>query len=351
MAKAILQRFLKSSPEPKVAPKAFTLPGMLHDEVRLLFISSGDLTDLLFAIPFISRVRETYPRAHVGLVCDEDTSQLALTCDCFQDLVIYDEEQMKPGTKAFQKLEALLRKEDWEAAVLLSRKPDAQREALAFASGATLRLGPGHEGAFPSINCELRTPENGRYPYHRTATWGRLLGVSLDGVPLSWPLTPERQRQAAQLVHFNKPRKDQLLIGIDPGIGKEGTVFAPQNLAFLVNHLASHVRCKTMLLTADLHGDRIDGLTELLRSDQLDLPRTTLREMLMYAGQCDLFLSGNTDLFHYTASMGVPCLSIFTPRDQDRWVPEGSNVAILRSQEGERLSLTDLMGKVDELLG
>ena len=34
----------------------------------------------------------------------------------------------------------------------------------------------------------------------------------------------------AQLVHFNKPRKDQLLVGVDPGVGKEGTVLSGENL-------------------------------------------------------------------------------------------------------------------------
>ncbi|NNM32562.1 MAG: glycosyltransferase family 9 protein [Gemmatimonadetes bacterium] len=259
-------------------------------------------------------------------------------------------EQFKPTSSSYGKLTDLLRSEEWEVAILTGRHPDARREALARASGARLRLGPGHDKAFPNLNLEPRAPVERDYPYQRTATWGRVLGVPLDDTPLRWPLVEEMDRQMAQLVHFNKPRKDQLLVGVDPGVGKEGIALAPENLAFLVNHLASHVRSKTILLTSEL-GTRCDDLGKLLRCEQLDLPRPTLKETVLLLAQCDLFLAANTDLLHYAVAMDVPTLGIFTARDRANWVPtDASNLAILDSVEGESLSLADLMDQVDELL-
>lgn len=351
MAKAILQRILGKPTSSAAADRPFHLPGALHERARVLLVDSGDLTDLLFAMPFVERVREQFPRSHFGLLCDEPTSRLALTTGQFQDLVVYSPEQLKVDSVGHRRLAELLNHPAWELAILLGRRPDLAREQLALASGAALRVGPGHRNAYPAINCELRSPQTGHYPYRRTTTWGRLLGVSLDEVPLCWPLDEGPRRQAAQLVHFNKPRKDQLLIGIDPGIGKENTVLASENLAFLVNHMANHLRCKTIILTADEDPDRVEGLRSLLRSDQLDLPRPTLKERALLLAQCDLFLAGNTDFFHFAAAMQVPTLGIFTPKDRDVWIPtQAAKVEVLHSKEGDRLSLSDLMAKVDVLI-
>lgn len=352
MAKAILQRLFQTPPTVRSRHEAFTLPGILHEAVRILLIESGELTDLLFAMPFVEEVKRRHPRSHFGLLCTEASGRLALSSGLFQDLVVVDPDQFQANSSTRRRVESILARQEWEVAILLSREPDVARETLAYASGAVLRLGPGHRQAFPHLNCELRSPpENGTYPYQRTATWGRLLGVALENVPLHWPLAQDAARQAAQLVHFNKPRKDQLLIGVDPGVGKAGTVLAAENLAFLLNHLASHLRCKTIILTAEEEGERARHLQSLLRSDQLDLPQPTLKETLCLLSQCDLFLAGNTDLFHFAAAMGVATLGIFTPSDPERWVPTAARkVEILRSKEGAPLSLSDLMERVDRLL-
>lgn len=349
MARSLLKRMFKREDEVS-GQEAFHLPGILHESVRLLVVDSGDLTDLLFAMPFVERLRESTPDARLGLVCDEATSHLALTTGLFQDIVVVPPDLAKRGAVAQRKLQELLTEGEWEVAVLTGRRPDPEREALARASGARLRVGCGHDRAFPNLNLELRAPLARDYPFQRTATWGRVLGVPLDDAELKWPLVEEMRRQMAQLVHFNKPRKDQLLVGVDPGVGKEGLLLASENLAFLVNHLASHIRCKTILLSAD-DPRRMEELRPLLKSEHLDLPRPTLKETVLLLSQCDLFLAGNTDLLHYAVALGVPCLGIFTERDRGEWVPpHAPNLALLESQEGERLSLGDLMERVDSLL-
>ncbi len=349
MTKSLLQRILRRGDDAIAQAEAFRLPGALHEEVRILLIASGDLTDLLFAMPFVQSVRESYPKAHLGLACGERTSHLAISTDCFQDIIVFDEEQMNPGAAPTETLQAALDQVDWEVAILVGQHPDPGRAGVALASGAVLRVGPAYDKAFPLINCELRSLERGKHPYRRTTTWGRLLGVPLENIPLQWPIAEAARRQMAQLVHFNKPRKDQLLVGVDPGVGKSGTVLAAENLAFLINHLAGHIRCKTILLSSDADDLRQKNLAALLRSEQLDLPRPTLRERLALVEQCDLFISGNTDLFHFAVAMGVPTLGIFTEADGDAWVPPSGGFELLRSVEGEHLSLSQLMEKIDQL--
>jgi ADP-heptose:LPS heptosyltransferase len=352
MAGTVLKRLLGRRAPNESRQLPFSLPGALHAGVRILFVDSDDLTDLLFVMPFIEAVREKVGGAHLGLLCTEHTGQLALSSGCFQDLVVFDPSQLKPRSPGQRQLLELLEQDPWELAILVGRRPDPLRDELAYSSGAVLRLGPGHPRAFPHINCEVRAQRDGRYPDRRTNTWGRLLGLPLDDTPLRWPLDEKLLRQSAQLVHFNKPRKDQLLVGLDPGVGKEGTLLSVENLAFLGNHVAGNVRSKTIVLTADENRGRLVDLEGRLRGELLDLPRPSIQEMILLLAQCDLFVGGNTDLFHFAAAMDVPALGIFTPEDREEWVPrQGRKVEILRSRPGQELDLSDLMGRIERLLG
>lgn len=350
MTATLITRLLGRSGSSPRQREAFTLPGELQGNVRLLLVDSGDLLDLLFAMPLVEEVRRRHPEARLGLVCEESASHLALSSARFHELVVYQLHQLKPKTKPFQAVVEALAQDPWDVAVLLGHGRDEARELLAQASGARLRLGPDHADAYPRINCAVRALPNGHYPSHRTHTYGRLLGVPLEEVALRWPLPEARLKQAAQLVHFNKPRKEEILVGVDPGLAKTGALIAPENLALLINHMVRAVQGRVLVLTADPDPTRVTALTAQLRAPMLDLPRPTLHEKVLLLAQCDLFVTGNTDFFHYAAAMGVPTLALFTPADTDQWIPpQATSFALMRCESGQPLRPADFMEKVQSL--
>jgi len=67
--------------------------------------------------------------------------------------------------------------------------------------------------------------------------------------------------------------------------------------------------------------------------------------------QCDLFLAGNTNLFHFASALRVPTIGLFTKLDRSGWIPEGvPNVRIFQGTRGEKLSLKDFFCIVEEVL-
>lgn len=348
---SFLHKVLGRSEESRQKRESFRLPGALKEGVRVLLVDSGEPTDLLFSMPLVEEIRDRYPGAQIGLVSDERTHHLALSTGVFTELIVCTPEQLKLHSKGFESLVEAVSSEPWDVAILLGRVPDAAREELALASGAPLRLGAAHDKSYPRINCAVRATPESHYPYRRTATWGRLFGLPLDHAPLHWPLLESKARQSAQLVHFNKPRKDQKLVGFDPGQGKEGTLLGTENLAFLSNHLGKRIPSKTMVLSSDENEERLDAFAHLLTVETLELPRPTLMETVLLLSQCELFVSGNTDLFHFAVALGVPTLGLFTSRDGERWRPdEGELMEIIELQDGGDLDLAAVMAKVDQLL-
>lgn len=352
MAPSILRKLLgRPGTEADPGGESFSLPRELAPGSRVLLISSGDLTDLLFAMPLVEQLRAQVEGIHLGLVCDERTSQLVLSTELFDDAIVVEEDQLAPDAESGDELAQVLTEDEWDAAILLSPRPDPVRDRLAGLSRARLRMGPGHERAFPNLNCEVRPPAGDTYPYNRTRTWHQLLGLDPGPGGLRWPLDAKRERQVAQLIHFNKPRKEQKLIGIDPGLGKAGSRIATASLALIADHIGRSIPSKSMVLTADPDEGLVEDFEGMLSQPPLDLARPSLLEVVLFLRQCELFLSSNTDLMHIAVAMDIPTVAFFTPEDDPTWVPDRARrLQIIRPEAGSDLDLADLMERVAEAL-
>jgi len=351
VAASFLKKWLGGSRSDLDQTTPFTLPGALHEGARVLVVGSGDPTDLLFLVPLLEEIKEKVSGAQLGCICDERISHLALSSEHFDDVVVLDDEQLLKEQRPSEALTAALAREPWDVAVLSGSQPNRLREELALASGAILRLGPGHPQAYPRINCEVRSRPQQAYPYQRTETWARLLGLSAEDRGLHWPLAEKRLRQSAQLVHFNKPRKDQVLIGVDPGVGKAGSAVKASNLAYVVNHISQHLPSKVMVLSADGEEARREEFESHLRGERMDLPRPTLMEQVMLLSQCQLFVAGNTDLLHFAAAREVPTVGLFTPSDSEGWIPHrATHFEVVRLEPKAELDLAGLMQRVHQVL-
>jgi ADP-heptose:LPS heptosyltransferase len=174
------------------------------------------------------------------------------------------------------------------------------------------------------------------------------LGLSESDLDPAWPLPEDRLRQSERLVHFNKPDRSELLVGVDPGLGKCGHGIALQNLLFLTRQLSSQVRCRFLPLSDTSNRQRLREFEAQLGNVPPGLVRDTLLETVLLLAQCDLFLAGNTDLFHFAVALDVPTVGIFTPRDDPSWDPGlRPSCRVLRATRGERVDVATLMDAVE----
>jgi ADP-heptose:LPS heptosyltransferase len=225
----------------------FQLPGTLSDGSRILALDTGDLTDLLFHIGLLQGIRRRFPGAHVDFLLPEEHTSLVIPSGLARQCLVYSPKQLRPLTPNFWSLIRSLRKHSYDVALLMSVTPHPVLELVTLASGAVLRLGPSHERAWPAINFEVRSPPNRQF---YRALWptraAPYLGLETQSLDRRWPLPADKLRRMQQLVHFNKPRKEELLVGIDPGLGKAGAAISLPNLHFLIQQLASQTPCRVL---------------------------------------------------------------------------------------------------------
>jgi ADP-heptose:LPS heptosyltransferase len=266
-------------------------------------------------------------------------------------LIVYRADQLRLRSGAYLQLLREVQQRSFDAVILMGETSDPPRDLVAYASQAPLRMGAYHPDREGLINCTLRWKGQERYPLHLAREITCMVGLRYD--PLRWRFQPrpEELRAAEQMIHFRKPAKDQPLIGVDADPGKGGRRLAAANLGALVDHLADRLRGKVMVFHIQEGEEAVRAFRRQLRGETLDMPPQGLRDTLALLACCDLFLAGNTELFHAAVAAGVPTLGLFTEADGRRWEPqEQPHAAILRGRPGERMPLPEVEAAVARIM-
>ena len=332
---------------------SFSVPGFVGNESNILCLDNGDLAEVLFHIPLVRALRRRFPGAKIDFLLPEDHAPLIVPSGMARHCIIYKPNQLNPWRPAFASLLRKLGEGAYDMAVVMAFKPEPRLELAAMASGAALRLGPSHDEAWPSINFEMKTAAGDEsYLGDRLLRTAPFLGLTPEELSLPWPLPVDQVRQVAQQVHFHKPNPDQMLIGVDPTAGKSGRALALENLLFLVRQINSQLVCKVLPLGDPAQKQRLEKFETRLSEVPVGLSRETLFEMVMLLSQCDLFLAGNTDFFHFAVSLGVPTIGLFTAYDEACWIPRRrESVKVLSVAKGEKIDIETLMEAVEAVTG
>ena len=332
---------------------SFTVPGGIDEESRLLCIDVGDLSDAVFHMPLLMAVRRRFPAVEMDFLVSEEHLDLVARSGLARECIVYRQGQLNPWRPAYGSLLKKLSGSEYDMAVVMSFTPHPRLELGALASGAKLRLGPSHADGWPAVNFEVRPREGDtRYWGDRIGLTAPFLGFAPAEIRAGWPLPDDLLRRAAQQVHFHKPNPDQMLIGLDPTATKSKHRFALESWHFLVRQLSSQFVCTMLPLGHPADGDELERFSTRLSDVPVGLQRESLMDMLVLLAQCDLFLAGNTDLFHFAVAQGVPTVGLFTEAEPVHHRPsERPRVRVLEIERGEKVDIETLMEAVEAVTG
>jgi lipopolysaccharide heptosyltransferase II len=328
----------------------FMLPRDVANASTLLFIDSGDPVDLLFAAPVVNYFSRNFPHMKIVVLVKDTDADIVKGLMRANALISYDGTQLKLYSADYVALVRKLKKSAIDAVILLERHFSLERHFLAFAVGAPIRIGFAHPLSFPFINCEMRLLEAG-YEGKKISRILPAIGLRPEDGWNSVTLSPRDVQRARQLIHFWKPEKDLLMVGLDPSKGKTRHHVIPEIIAYLANNLASRRKVKFLVFANPPDAKLVHAFSRNLKGEVLDLVPGNLSEAIALLSQCDLFLCGNTTFFHFAASLNVPTIGLFTKYDREGWMPDPTpNVRIFQGTRGEKLSLKDFFMNVEEVL-
>jgi len=159
-----------------------------------------------------------------------------------------------------------------------------------------------------------------------------------SGTVSHWELPEGEKKIAREVVKLRKKSPTDLVIGVDLGYTKSGEK-PPFDVQIRIAKGIQGLRPSGIaLLSGPNPAIRDDEIRKLGVSDWLDIPRKSFRDTLGILSQCDLLICPNSDLLHFAVAMGVPCLVLFSDREDRRWVPSSGNFRLMEEAEWKSAS-------------
>ena len=311
---------------------------------RILVIPERGVAGALFSMPTLKALRRGFPDGKIAvLVHEEDRDLLEGTAEV--DRVIgYS---LPRGLRRFSALLSLghrIGSYKFDIAMILDREFDIERAFLCYLSHAPVRGGLQSEDSHPFFNLEVSSNVSGQTRAQLGIEIARVMGVDVSGLGLSWEIPERERRLAEQLVHFRKPREEELLVGFDPGPGRGGTSLSVSQQARLLDKLCSDYAARAILLTAPEHHWLIGKLESMLSREPIVVQQRRMRDVVSLLGQCDLFVASNTDLVYFAVALGIPTVSLMTPVEvRDAAFPDSRLLEIVELRPGERFPIQEFI--------
>lgn len=333
------------SPEPISFAEAF------RQVQRVLIVPEVGVTGTLFAMPTVRAMRRGLPDGKIAVLTHEDDRDLVEGLPELDRVIGY---ALPKGVRRFSALTALshrLRSYRFDIAILLDRQFSLERALICYMTGALVRAGIQSDESHPFFNLEVSRNVSGQARAQLGLEIARVMGIDVSDLRLSWNVPERERRLAEQLVHFRKPREDELLVGYDPGPGRGGTSISVAQQAKLLDRLCSDYRARAILLTAPENHGIAKKLEGMLGREPIVVQQRRMRDVVSLLGQCDLFIAGNTDLVYFGVAMGIPTVLLMTPPEtEESALPVTENLAVLSLTPGERFPIEEFIEQTQAVL-
>jgi len=318
---------------------------------KILVVPERGVTGALFAMPTVRAMRRGFPDGKIAALALEEDRDLL---DGLPDLDRVIGYALPKGVRHFSALMAMshkLRSYKFDLAILLDRQFSLERALICYMTGASVRAGLQSDESHPFFNLEVSRNVSGRARAQLGLEVARLMGIEVADLKLSWDVPERERRLAEQLIHFRKPREDELLVGFDPGPGRGGTSITTAQQAKLLDRLCSDYKARAILLTAPEHHGAAKRLEGMLGREPIVVQQKKMRDVVSLLGECDLFIAGNTDLVYFAVAMGVPTVLLMTPPEtEEDALPEAENLAVLPLTPGERFPIEEFIEETQAVL-
>ncbi len=243
-----------------------------------------------------------------------------------------------------------LRNHPFDLAVALDSGDDRRARVMAALSGARLRVGIHPRGSDPTLNLVVAQPVNEGYRPVQSLEFLAFLGIPRESLAPGWEIPRADREYARRLLDLRRNGRDGWLLGVDPGEAPSGARPSPGKLAWLVDRIAEQRGALPIILSEDMSAPYVQELRKHLRTVPLEASIRGIRDILSFIRCCDLFLAGNTSLFHFATALDVPTLGLFGGLEEARWVPENApRCRVIRLRRGETVHERDFLRHVDDV--
>ncbi len=317
----------------------------LNSVQRVLIAPNDRVGGLFLGAPICKLVRQSYPRAHIGLLVDRTKAVIARQIP-FVDEVVTASLDKAPWTGAFKKSMGELKKRDLDLLLCLGRDCSLRLAHLCGASGATLRVGFAR-AEIESFNIEVIG--HNRDDYEVRQYLALLSAIGLEGdAKLHWSLAGDNAEKVRTRYLDSAAGRDGV-VGIDLARG-EGKGLARSQCDDMVGRVVAS-GARVLLFFSLAEKKTVNYLKETYGNRVIPFEQDDLLAAAALLESCQALIACNTELLHLAVSLQVPVVGIFAEKPE-RWVAaDNPAVRIVKVQDPRTVDISHVVAGLDAALG
>jgi ADP-heptose:LPS heptosyltransferase len=291
--------------------------------MRILFVTSNRLGDAVLSTGLLDHVIRTHPDARITVACGPVAQGVFARMPNLERIIVLDKRSYRLH---WLPLWASAATTFWDLVV------DIRGSALAW--------------MVPTRRRALMR----RYPGHKVAQLGAVLGLDPPPLPVVWTALDDRTR-AAVLLPAGRP-----VIGLGPTANWSQKIWPAERFAMLFRALVTGPLPGAVPAIFAGPGEAERAMAAPLLDAlpaAIDLVgRLTLAEAAACLARCALFVGNDSGLMHLAAAAGAPTLGLFGPTPASEYAPAGprAGVALSTSERMQDLSVATALDSAARLI-
>ncbi len=286
---------------------------------KILIRSTNWIGDAIMTIPAVRSIRNNYPDAEITILALPWVADVFVASPWIDKIFIYEKKGRHHGLRGRLQLISQLKKEKFDAAVLLQNAFEAA--LITFLAGIPIRGGYGTDGRALLLTHRVKKTSEikGKHEVYYYQEMIAGLGISPGANKLELFLANETLINAENsLKSFRQtegvPKKSPV-IGFNPGAAYGPAKRWPaEKFALLAKEICRQLTGIVVIFGTDADTQSAKIIKEGSGSPQqvLDLTgKTDLAAAMAYIDLCDVFVTNDSGLMHVAAALATPVAAVF----------------------------------------
>jgi len=296
---------------------------------RILIVNPFGIGDVLFTTPLIANLKEAYPDAYIGYVCNARTKDILLNNPKVNTIFIYEKDAFrrvwrKSKTAGFLKFMKLLRSiRNKKFDIVFDLSLGREYGFFLWLAGIKKRVGYNYRnrGIFLTDTIDIAAYD-AKHIVRYYLELLRRIGLEPRLKALEFPISEKDEQWAGDYLREQGVAANDMIIGLIPGGGASWGASAykkqwqPHRFAQLAAQITARFGTAIMLLGDDHEVPLCNQIASLIREMPImACGATTLSRFAALLKRCELVICNDGGPLHIAVSQGVKTISIFGPVD------------------------------------
>jgi heptosyltransferase-2 len=304
--------------------------------MKILVRATNWVGDAVMALPALEAIRRREPRAHIAVLARAWVAELYRDQGFADQLIVFEQAGRHAGLGGVERLASELRRERFDAALLLQNA--FQAAWLAWRAGIPRRIGYARDRRSWLLTQAVELPQPGEIPSAEPYYYLELLRRAgwLEQLPqlsaVTMRVSDAARQNGESKLRAAGAREGARRVAMAPGAAFGAARCWPvERYAALADRTAADLDADVVLVGSAADRDTTQRIAAAMRRKPVLLAgQTSIGELPGVLRACGAFVGNDSGAMHVAAAVGLPVVGVFGPTDAEATAPLSDRMTVVR---------------------